>query len=106
MSVIAEETQRSTRVAGRALQVGRHASHADRTSTLGGTCDIADPHDGTQSSELSAPLRSRTAGLVFQVVLLMAACLSLVAVIQQVQATTNLGTGVNDPPPAVFVTTD
>lgn len=97
MSTIADDTKQATRAARRpspTLVEPRVAGAAVATSPLVVPHPVASP-------------RSREIGLVVQAILFCAASLSLVAVIQQARsAEDSPGTGVSDPPPAVFVNAD
>jgi hypothetical protein len=60
----------------------------------------------TPIAQPAKPRQSGSSNIVFQVLLGAAACLALVAVVQQATHTSVDPTGVDAPPPAVFVQTD
>lgn len=91
--------------AGR-VQTGPHVTR--RGSTVRPRAEQAPRHATEPTAPASDPTMapSQVTGLVFQAILFFAAALSLIAVIQQVRANAHPDTGVDAPPPAVFVTTD
>lgn len=59
-----------------------------------------------ETTTVAQPKQTTQTNLVFQVLLGAAACLALVAVVQQASTNTVDPTSVDAPPPAVFVQTD
>ena len=99
MSTTAAETQTPRPTSGRTFSTRQVPRRVSTIGPMPVTHIVADDRG------------SRLTGLVFQVILFCATCLSLFAVIQQAghdpQASPNLpGTGVYDAPPAVFVSAD